>query len=104
MLEPRIVAVRIHGLILSAQGTSLLPERSTASSQGALIETMDAIQDALGPKIDPAGFRHFVRWQRIRLPSRQGATVVSVLRLAVLSTGIVTWIWDWLFAIVRVVP
>ena len=50
MLEPRIVAVRIHGLVPSPHGTSLPPDRSTASSQGALMDTMDAIKDALGPK------------------------------------------------------
>jgi hypothetical protein len=53
MLEPRIVAVRIHGLVLSPHGASLPPDRSTASSQGALMETMDAFEAASGPKIDP---------------------------------------------------
>src|SRR5580700_1952041 len=57
MLEPRIVAVRIQGLVLSPHGTSLPPDRSTASSQGALMETMDAFQATSGPKIDPAKAR-----------------------------------------------
>jgi hypothetical protein len=54
MLEPRMVAVSIHGLASSPHGTSATPDRNTASSQGALIEGMDAIQGALGPKIGPA--------------------------------------------------
>lgn len=49
-----MVAVSIHGLASSPHGTSATPDRNTASSQGALIENMDAIQGALGPKIGPA--------------------------------------------------
>jgi hypothetical protein len=52
MLEPRMVAVSIHGLALSAHGTSLPADRNTTSSQGALMETMDAVQGTFGPKID----------------------------------------------------
>jgi hypothetical protein len=52
MLDPRMVAASIHGLALSVHGTSPPPDRITASSQGALMETMDAIQGVFGPKID----------------------------------------------------
>lgn len=48
-----MVAASIHGLALSSQRTSAPPDRNTASSQGALMETMDAIQGAFGPKTDP---------------------------------------------------
>jgi hypothetical protein len=48
-----MVAASIHGLALSPQGTSAPPDRNTASSQGALMETMDAIQGGFGPKTDP---------------------------------------------------
>ena len=48
-----MVAASIHGLALSAQGTSAPPDRNTASSQGALMETMDAIQGGFGPETDP---------------------------------------------------
>jgi hypothetical protein len=54
MLEPRMVAARTHGLAFSPHGTSLPPERNTISSQGALMEIMDAIRGVFGPKIDPA--------------------------------------------------
>ena len=43
-------AVSIHGLALSAHGTSLPPDRNTTSSQGALMETMDAVQGTFGPQ------------------------------------------------------
>ena len=48
-----MVATSIHGLALSSQATSPPPDRNTASSQGALMEIMDAIRRAFGPKIDP---------------------------------------------------
>lgn len=47
-----MVAASIHGLALSPQGTSAPPDRNTASSQGGLMETMDAIPGEFGPKID----------------------------------------------------
>jgi len=56
-----MVAVSIHGLALSAHGTSLPRDRSTASSQGVLMKTMDAIQSALGPE-DQAVWNHRYFW------------------------------------------
>jgi hypothetical protein len=52
-----MVAASIHGLALSLQGTSAPPDRNTASSQGGLMETMDAIQGGFGPKTDPEWLR-----------------------------------------------
>jgi hypothetical protein len=54
MLEPRMVAAKIHGFAFSPHGPSLPPERSTACSQGTLMETIDAVQSALGPEIPSA--------------------------------------------------
>jgi hypothetical protein len=42
MLEPRIVAARIHGFDLSAHGPASVPDRITASSHGCLILNVDA--------------------------------------------------------------
>jgi hypothetical protein len=53
-----MVAASIHGLALSTQGTSAPPDRNTASSQGALMETMDAIQGGFGPRIDHQAVRN----------------------------------------------
>jgi hypothetical protein len=48
-----MVAVSTHGFARSPHGTSLRPDRITASSQGPLMGFVDAIQDALGPKTSP---------------------------------------------------
>ena len=37
MLEPRMATARIHGSAAFAQGTTSLPDRITASSQGAMM-------------------------------------------------------------------
>src|SRR5579862_2744210 len=51
ILEPRMVAESIQDLALSPHGTSPALECRTASSQGALMQTMDAGEAALGSKI-----------------------------------------------------
>jgi hypothetical protein len=42
MLEPRMVAASTHGLDLSAHGVPDVLDRSTASSQGCLMHSLDA--------------------------------------------------------------
>jgi hypothetical protein len=42
MLEPRIVAARIHGRNFSAQGAPRPADRITASSHGCFISHLDA--------------------------------------------------------------
>jgi hypothetical protein len=44
MLEPRIVAASIHDLDFVTHGTAAPVDRIAASSQGILMETMDAAQ------------------------------------------------------------
>jgi hypothetical protein len=48
MLDPRMVAASIQVLVSAPQGTPTPPDRITASSQGVLMDAMDAIQYALG--------------------------------------------------------
>src|SRR5579863_2690159 len=51
MLEPRIVAARTHGFALSSHPPPRLPDRKVTTSQGVLIETMDAIPGGLAQNI-----------------------------------------------------
>jgi len=48
MLDPRMVAASIHVFASAAAGTPAAVDRITTSSQGVLMEAMDAIQGALG--------------------------------------------------------
>jgi len=43
-----MVAANIHGFACAAHGTTALPDRRTASSQGILIEAMDASERGFG--------------------------------------------------------
>jgi len=77
-----MVAVRIHGLALSAHGTSPPPDRNTASSQGALMETMDAIQGAFGPEIDAEEAVRLLTAMERRLPVKPGQSAPKAEKLS----------------------
>ena len=64
-----MVAIRIQIRDSAAHGTSVLADRMTASSQGALMKAMDAIEGALAPKVDRAdaiNCGEYENWDRTR--------------------------------------
>src|SRR5271169_2412455 len=97
MLEARMVAARTHGPARAEQGAPAIADRTTASSHGGFMKSVDALSQRQGSKIIPAdenllitparsGFTSSLRLSFFRLPRCRG--VPPRLRLVVIRRSI----------------